>query len=166
MLPVFLLALFFAIFQPTHQVVYSCNASASCGCSSQPAILSKIVGGENATANTWGWAVSLWLNQSALCGGTILSSSWVLTAAHCVYNLAPSQVIVSAATNQLLGETQASYASSIIVHPSYNPTTYINDIALIKILSPFDMTSPAIAKICLPVATSDDYPPINSTVCV
>jgi secreted trypsin-like serine protease len=163
---VFLLALFFAIFQPTHQVLYSCNASAPCGCSSQPATLTKIVGGENATANTWGWAVSLLLNQTWLCGGTILSSSWVLTAAHCVYNLSPSQVIVSAASNLLLGGSQIVSGSLIIVHPGYSSTTYINDIALIKILTPFDMTSSAIAKICLPLATSDDYPPINSTVCV
>jgi secreted trypsin-like serine protease len=166
MLSLPIIALFLTLFQPTHQVTYACNATISCGCSAQSAIVTKIVGGENAGENTWGWMVSLLLNETGLCGGTILSSSWVLTAAHCVYNLSPSQVVVSAATNQLLGRKQTSYASSIIVHSGYNSQTVINDIALIKVSTPFNMTDSAIAKICLPAATNGDYPPTNSTVCI
>ncbi len=77
----------------------------------------------------------------------------------------PTQVLALATGDWLLNRNQMSYTSSVIVHSNYNAQTYVNDIALIKVLTPFNMSDPAIAKICLPVATNEDYPPINSTVC-
>ncbi|CAF0979323.1 unnamed protein product [Rotaria sp. Silwood1] len=139
-----------------------CNSTTLCGCSTNPALVTKIVGGETASINTWGWIVSLYINQQWLCAGTILSSSWILTAAHCVKDTHPSQVLISAATNQLFGMQQWRWASSVIIHPHYNDTMLQNDIALIKVSPPFNMTDLSISKICLPISTTNDYPPINS----
>lgn len=108
--------------------------------------------------------VSLSINEDILCAGSIISSSWIITAAHCVYGMDPSQVIVSAATNQLFGWNQWRYAASVIWHPLYNNDTEENDIALIQVSPPFNMSDPAIAKICLPMSTNADFPPNNSTV--
>ena len=45
----------------------------------------RVVGGSDADANEWCWQVALInsLNQY-LCGGALIGTQWVLTAAHCV----------------------------------------------------------------------------------
>ncbi|CAF2537753.1 unnamed protein product [Rotaria sp. Silwood2] len=153
-----------ACIQPSAQITYVCNSNTVCGCSKNSASVTKIVGGETAPINTWGWVVSLLINEEWLCGGTILSNSWILTAAHCVENINPSQVIISAATDQLLGMKQWRQGSSVILHPQYNDTLLQNDIALIQVSPSFNMTDESISKICLPISTTEDYPPINSTL--
>lgn len=47
--------------------------------------IARVVGGEDADANEWCWQVALInsLNQY-LCGGALIGTQWVLTAAHCV----------------------------------------------------------------------------------
>ena len=158
------LTILFALIRLNHPLTYLCDPNSPCGCSTQPAVVTKIVGGENAMDQSWGWMVSLLLNDSSLCGGTILSSSWVLTAAHCVDGLSPGQVIISAATNRLFGGKQVSYASQIIVHSGYNRTRQVNDIALIRVLPTFNMSDANIGRICLPSVPTIGYPPTDSSV--
>ena len=145
-------------------VSYPCNASAPCGCSANPVFMSRILGGETAADLTWGWAVSVSLNTSYFCGGTLISSSWVLTTAACIGYYRTSEILISAATNRLLGFTQRRGVSLVIKHPSYDVTSRVNDIALLKTGSPFDMLYPSVSRICLPIWTSEDDPPINSSV--
>jgi hypothetical protein len=85
---IILYTVFLLLLVPTsHPYSYSCDSNASCGCSSNPASVTRIVGGESAATNTWGWAVSLSLRGTSLCGGSVLSSSWIITAAHCRQNM-------------------------------------------------------------------------------
>ena len=166
-----LVILLFCLVTSTHQTVYSCNATASCGCSKNSAVLSRIVGGENATSATWGWAVSLSISPGYLCGGSIISDSWVVTAAHCVNDATPSQVTVYAGSNRRWVGTQTRTVSKIIVHPSYSSTTYVNDIALLKLSTPLTMSDPYVSQICLPSVSAatlaaGEWPPAGTTVSV
>lgn len=77
----------FMIFESSYPKKYLCDPNLACGCSMKPASLARILNGKAAVTASWGWAVSLSiLGGSYLCGGSILSSSWIITAAYCVEN--------------------------------------------------------------------------------
>lgn len=166
----FSLILLLSIAKSSHQTVYSCDAAASCGCSSQPVSTSRIVGGETAASGTWGWAVSLSISGVYLCGGSIISNSWVITAAHCVDGIASSQITIYAGSTQRWVGTQNRTVAQVIVHSDYNPTDFVNDIALLKLASPLNMSDPYVSVICLPSVDSStlvagEWPTVATTVC-
>lgn len=45
---------------------------------------SRIVGGNNAKENQFPHQIAIFYKGSLRCGGSIVSESWVLTAAHCL----------------------------------------------------------------------------------
>ncbi|KAF5902383.1 transmembrane protease serine 2-like, partial [Clarias magur] len=134
---------------PTNQAVtLKCS---DCGKSSAPA--TRIVGGTVvSTAGRWPWQVSLQISGHHMCGGSIITPSWIVTAAHCVQTYSsPSQWTVYAG---FLTLSQMSYYSgnsvrAIISHPDYDTDTSANDIALMKLWTPLQFSS-SVAPVCLP----------------
>lgn len=43
----------------------------------------KIIGGQNAAAGSWPWHVLLYIEGGYICGGSLITDQWILTAAHC-----------------------------------------------------------------------------------
>ncbi|CAF4253010.1 unnamed protein product, partial [Rotaria magnacalcarata] len=153
----------------SHQAVYSCSSNALCGCSTNSATVTRIVGGENAAPATWGWAVSLRIGTGSLCGGSIISSSWVITAAHCIISQTPSQYTIYAGSTSRWAGTQTRTASNIFVHPGYSSTTYVNDIAMLKLSSPLSMDDPYVSSICIPsvnqsTLSAGEWPSVGTNV--
>uniref|UniRef100_A0A8D2N2H8 Peptidase S1 domain-containing protein n=1 Tax=Zonotrichia albicollis TaxID=44394 RepID=A0A8D2N2H8_ZONAL len=59
-----------------------------CGVPSYPPLVTRVVGGEDARPYSWPWQVSLQYYSngkwSHTCGGTLIATNWVMTAAHCI----------------------------------------------------------------------------------
>lgn len=74
------------------------------------------------------------------CGGSIVSETCVLTAAHCVVDYKPEQLSILAGTNKLhRGGGERFYVRDIHVHPNYQELV-TSDIAVMKINSSFTFT--------------------------
>ncbi|XP_059189016.1 chymotrypsin-like elastase family member 2A [Centropristis striata] len=125
-----------------------------CGIPTFPPVVSRVVAGEDAKPHSWPWQISLQSDSSGrwrhICGGTLISSDWVLTAAHCIndrYNYRVELGKHSLKTSEE-GST-ARRAAKIITHDDYNTMLSRNDIALIKLSSPVTF-SDTIMTACIP----------------
>ncbi|XP_004415688.1 PREDICTED: coagulation factor XII-like, partial [Odobenus rosmarus divergens] len=135
----------------------------------------RIVGGQDATIGAWPWMVSLQVFTSHnnrryhACGGTLLNSHWLLTAAHCfvskkkVYDwrlIFGAREIVYGNDKPAKPPQQESYVEKIIIHEEYIPSLEHNDIALMKITPPVPCGQ-FIGMGCLPQFRADPprFPP-------
>ncbi|XP_065594217.1 chymotrypsin-C [Cyrtonyx montezumae] len=126
-----------------------------CGQPAVPPLLgARVVGGEDARAHSWPWQISLQYSRSGswshTCGGTLISPSWVLTAAHCISSSLTYRVVLG--EHDLSVEDDGAVAAEvekIIVHEKWNSFLVINDIALIKLAEPVQ-ESDTIQAACLP----------------
>ncbi|XP_043834149.1 serine protease 33-like isoform X2 [Dromiciops gliroides] len=114
----------------------------------------RIVGGKNAREGAWPWQASLRKNKAHICGATLISHSWVLTAAHCFQSpITMSQFQVVLGELQLFSIPRQSISrtlSKVILHPDYSGTDgSTGDIALLKLAQPVSFT-PWILPACLP----------------
>jgi secreted trypsin-like serine protease len=46
-------------------------------------ITPQIVGGNDAVVGQWPWQAFIYMDNSWLCGGSLIMPNWILTAAHC-----------------------------------------------------------------------------------
>uniref|UniRef100_A0A4X2LVE8 trypsin n=1 Tax=Vombatus ursinus TaxID=29139 RepID=A0A4X2LVE8_VOMUR len=108
----------------------------------------KIIGGYTCEANSLPYQVSLNFFGQHICGGSLISDQWVVSAAHC--NIFLLQVRLGEHNIEVSeGHEQFIYASKTIRHPNYNSKNADNDIMLIKLKTPAVINS-YVAPILLP----------------
>uniref|UniRef100_A0A671M6Y2 Transmembrane serine protease 3a n=1 Tax=Sinocyclocheilus anshuiensis TaxID=1608454 RepID=A0A671M6Y2_9TELE len=124
-------------------LIYFCIA-----CGSRPKFIARIVGGNLSVEGQFPWQVSLHFQNEHLCGGSIISSRWILTAAHCVYGFAFPVLwnVYVGLTDQPVNAVQSLAVEKIIYHSRYRPKGLDHDIALMKLVQPLSFVEP----ICLP----------------
>ncbi|XP_030260626.1 transmembrane protease serine 2-like [Sparus aurata] len=115
---------------------------------------SRASGGRPASLGSWPWQVSLQVAGSHRCGGAIISPYWIVTAAHCVARTSsPGDWTVYAGIVDPLGSlfNPAYSVSRIITHEGFDSATRRNDIALMRLSKPLDVTASGnIGPVCLP----------------
>merc|ERR1719273_377673 len=116
----------------------------------------RIVGGKETEVHEYPWQVGLVSRngRTPFCGGTLISSTHVLTAAHCTAGESARKLRV------LLGEHNIADAefnrvdvAEIIDDPNYDSQSTNSDFAILRLASPVTFSS-AISPACLPAGAS------------
>jgi secreted trypsin-like serine protease len=134
-------------------------------------IRARIVGGQETTAYEHEFVVAIFKDGQFFCGGSLVAGDWVLTAAHCLEDMAPDRYLVSSFRHKLStpgGEEPPRYlyprednpecadavrVAALILHPGYDPTEVTHDMALMRLQRPVRCLDR------IPVARLDNAPP-------
>ncbi|XP_044733181.1 trypsin-3-like [Chrysoperla carnea] len=115
----------------------------------------RIVHGENARIEQYPYQVYiLRVKSDYQCGGALISSSVVLTAAHCYPPNDQQGTVRAGSTNRKQGG-QVRQIKRGILHSQYSGANLQNDIAVLFVDRPFQLTS-SVKPIRLPVGENDN----------
>ncbi|XP_020616819.1 elastase-1-like isoform X2 [Orbicella faveolata] len=125
-------------------------------CGKRP-ITTRVVGGTDAQPNSWPWQISLRVKVQGklyhICGGSLISPTHVVTAAHCVVQkAAPSRYkVVVGEHDQTVteGAEQVFDVSSVCFHEGFSMQHLRNDIAVLTLSNPVAL-SDRVNTVCLP----------------
>uniref|UniRef100_H3AJF8 Peptidase S1 domain-containing protein n=1 Tax=Latimeria chalumnae TaxID=7897 RepID=H3AJF8_LATCH len=139
---------------------------ANCACGTNSMKKTKIVGGEDAKIGKWPWQVSLQMRRFGhVCGATIISNRWLVSAAHCFYDSDSRRYSVPSAwtafmamrtLNKMNNNIVVRPIKRIIIHPFYEEYTSDYDIALLELSVPV-LFNDFVQPICLPVGPQSYY---------
>ncbi len=107
-----------------------------------------IIGGEDAPTGAWPWMVALVyadnsnVEQGQFCGGSLIQADWVLTAAHCTYDMGgrprtAAEIDIVIGRHRLNGRDGTRvHIQQIIRHAGYTGNSFDNDLALLQLVTP------------------------------
>ncbi|RWS22104.1 transmembrane protease serine 2-like protein, partial [Leptotrombidium deliense] len=153
---------------------FSSSFAVKCGQNIETNSGFRILGGKDASPGQVPWQTSLTIGSSHVCGGSVISRDWVLTAAHCLDDYANNThvnrkykyYVVAGSLIRRKGYKfgQRCEIEKMIFHPQYNRKNLMADIMLLKLKTPFEYrksphdnkNSSAIGPICLPDVNSKE----------
>jgi secreted trypsin-like serine protease len=132
-------------------------------------VTTLVVGGSAVPISDVPWQAALLVslgNESASedhrCGASIISDEWLVTAAHCVDDLArPGQLEVVVGKFRLSEMTSSDrrQVSNIVVSPKWDPETNTGDIALLRLSEKLVLNGVTVKAISLPTSSETAYWP-------
>lgn len=129
----------------------------------------RIVGGSDSSAQGAPWQVAVKdVFLGALCGGSIIGPSVIVTAAHCTPN-DPTHLAVVAGQSTLSELNNIDNwrpVASVRVHPGYVPSQNgsapHNDIAVLHLTRPLPLDGTTMATIALPTSPGSEWPAVGT----
>ncbi|MFG2776873.1 S1 family peptidase [Streptomyces prunicolor] len=130
----------------TTAVVAAAAAAAATALLSAPTAVAApqpIVGGSTTTATAYPFVMQITdASQNQFCGGTLVSATKVVTAAHCMVGETTSSVRVVGGRTYLNGTNgTVSKVSKIWINPSYTDATNGNDVAVLTLSTSMPYTT-------------------------
>ncbi|XP_050082624.1 trypsin-7-like [Anopheles aquasalis] len=121
-------------------VVLLCLLHCSCGFSDNEEI-GRIVGGAAVDISMHPYQVSIQELEDHICGGSIVTQLWILTAAHCLDDTIAKYVKVRVGSSFINKSGIVHNAQTFTVHPEHPPYSWIMDFALIKLETPIQFSA-------------------------
>jgi len=142
---------------PRPLIIPSAINKYTCGIKGTNRRRGRVVGGADGAPGEWCWQVALINSQNQyLCGGALIGTQWVLTAAHCVTNIVRSgdAIYVRVGDHDLTQKfgspgAQTLRVATTYIHHNHNSQTLDNDIALLKLHSEAELKE-GVCLVCLP----------------
>ncbi|XP_064917713.1 transmembrane protease serine 11E isoform X1 [Columba livia] len=114
----------------------------------------RIIDGQRAQEGEWPWQASIQLDGSHRCGASVISNTWLVTAAHCFRGVQDPRRWTASFGILLRPPKQKKYVQRIIVHERYGNFVLDHqyDVAVVELASPIEFTSD-VHSVCLPEAS-------------
>ncbi|XP_055843158.1 trypsin beta-like [Episyrphus balteatus] len=96
-------------------------------------ISNRIIEGNVTTISTAPYQVVLEYKGQTICGGSLITPTCVLTAAHCFNVMFPYKISIRGGMSKLSDKSINQQMKQIYKHENFNEITYDNDIAFIKL---------------------------------
>ncbi|XP_068628024.1 trypsin beta-like [Battus philenor] len=96
----------------------------------------RIVSGRNTSIAAVPWQVSLREKAYPICGGSIITDIWLVTAAHCLIKSRASDLSVRLGSSWKTHGGEMYDVMESYAHPRYASKTKCNDVGLVRLYSP------------------------------
>ncbi|OXU31175.1 hypothetical protein TSAR_009417 [Trichomalopsis sarcophagae] len=117
----------------------------------------RVVSGLLSKERSWPWLASIGTYDKSTgyayysCGGTLITSRHVVSAAHCFYEVKLNAIATLGSTTLEAADQAVHYSiKKVYIHPKYNHSGFENDVALLELDEEVEFTD-AIQPICLPI---------------